>query len=108
MRLVESSASVRVDEIGEHFDEALRLLDVREVAGRARRSRAGCPGIASWAAWACATGMMRSRSPQMISVGSMRREVQPVVGAHGLAAGVDHRAQGAHERGRFSGSVSEA
>ena len=50
-------------------------------------------GIRSWAARPCLIGMVLSRSPQTISVGSSPEQVEPVNGADVLAAHVDHRAQ---------------
>ena len=58
------------------------------------------PGIASWAARPCASGIVRSRSPQTISVGMSPQQVEAVAGADALAVRVDHRAQRLQERAR--------
>ncbi len=54
--------------------------------------------IAAWAAMPCCTGMIPSRSPHTIRVGTRAARYKPVAGVDGLAADVDHAAHRADER----------
>ena len=56
------------------------------------------PGMAWCAAYAWLTGMMSSRSPQMIKVGIWRGQVEPIHRTHCLTAGVDDGPDSAGER----------
>ena len=78
--------------------EALGIVVVGHVARRPGKTSKRLPGIASWAARPCSTGMIESCSPHTISVGRTAARCRRSLALTRWPRGVDHGADGVQER----------
>ena len=85
-------------EVAQDAGEADRVVEVREVARALEQLEPAAGHRARCARTPWAAGMIGSCSPQTSSEGIGLGEVEAVAGVDALAARVDHRAGGVHER----------